>query len=347
MISSLLVSVLLLAVDAGAPARSGPILLVVNKETASLSFVDVRAGQEVAEVPLGGGPHEVAVSPDGRTAVVPDYTGGAGLHVVDVGARRRRSTIDLGPHGRPHGVRFLPGGRRVVMTSEGTASLVVVDLDAGRVERALDAGGGVHLVEVAPDGRTAWAVAIQDGVLCRVDLTGERPVRRVPLGAGSEALALLPERGEVWVGSNSEHVVRVVDARSLEVVATIECGLQPIRLAATPDGSRVLATLLLSGDVAVLDVERRAVVHRVKVSDAALEESAWKGRPVEEVRRLVRGSIAAGGARPIGVLIEPDGSHAWVAARGLGHVARLDLSSWAVVARVPTAEGPDGLAWVP
>jgi DNA-binding beta-propeller fold protein YncE len=84
-------------------------LIVLNKAEASASLLDATTGTVVATLPTGTGPHEVAVSPDGRWALVANYgagEGGRSLTVLDVPARRVERTIDLGDYRRLHGVAW-------------------------------------------------------------------------------------------------------------------------------------------------------------------------------------------------------------------------------------------------
>ena len=48
-------------------------LIVLNKSDDTAWLFDGATGEKRAEVPTGGAPHEVAVSPDGALAVVTDY----------------------------------------------------------------------------------------------------------------------------------------------------------------------------------------------------------------------------------------------------------------------------------
>jgi YVTN family beta-propeller protein len=84
------------SVQAQTPGR----LLVVNKAEASLSVVDLAQRKEIARIPTGDAPHEVAVSPDGQIAVVTNYgtraEPGNTLTVVDLGTLQPVATIDLG-----------------------------------------------------------------------------------------------------------------------------------------------------------------------------------------------------------------------------------------------------------
>ncbi|MGD2070291.1 MAG: hypothetical protein PVI57_16565, partial [Gemmatimonadota bacterium] len=112
------VVVLTIALASAAPASSqeGPpegltgTVVVVNKQGNDASFIDLATGTVVATAPTGEGPHELVVSPDGRTAVATDYDGGNSLTVFDVAGGRRLRTIDLAAFPRPHGISFMPGG---------------------------------------------------------------------------------------------------------------------------------------------------------------------------------------------------------------------------------------------
>ena len=322
------------------PTSADPTLLVANKEGASVWFLDPLTGESRARLPTRQGPHEVAVSPDDRIAAVANYgdrSDGHTLTIVDVARAEVVRTVDLSPHHRPHGLRFLDD-HRVVVSSETSGQLVEVDVREGRVIRAHDAGGDIHMVDLLPDGRIA-ATAIGGGALCIVDLSGETEPQVIDTGSGTEALAVRPGGREVWVGNNREHVVRIVDLELGEVTGEIECGLQPIRLAFTPDGKHALATCILTGDLVVLDADARRIRTRVLLADNSLRESDWRDKPEDELRAMFQDYLP-NGARPIGVLPSADGLEIFVANRGLEHVAVVSTSTWEVVRRLPAGRGP-------
>ncbi|MCA8976566.1 MAG: hypothetical protein KDC98_17730, partial [Planctomycetes bacterium] len=128
-----LLAALLLCDIAALPAQATCVdrLLVANKAAASVSLFDPATGEELAAVPTGEGPHEIAISPDGRTAVVTNYGArqpGRTLLVIDIRAATVRKTIELQhtvtPDGgepeqrpllRPHGCLFVTP-RQVLLT---------------------------------------------------------------------------------------------------------------------------------------------------------------------------------------------------------------------------------------
>ena len=48
-------------------------LIVANKAEATVSLIDLASGKVAATLPVGTGPHEVAVSPDGRLALIANF----------------------------------------------------------------------------------------------------------------------------------------------------------------------------------------------------------------------------------------------------------------------------------
>src|SRR5258706_7201450 len=99
---------------------TGPRLVVLNKEDATLVTVDPATGKILGTVPTGEGPHEVTVSADGKTAFVGNYGSaqapGSTISVVDLGAMKELRRFDVSPLRRPHGVFFMDG--KVYFTSE-------------------------------------------------------------------------------------------------------------------------------------------------------------------------------------------------------------------------------------
>src|SRR5215470_16404133 len=104
------------AVAASASAQAaGPrgTVVVSNMNDNTAMILDAASGRRLATLPTGEGPHEVAVSRDGRRAVVSNYgvrgKPGHTLTLIDVEKLDTVRTIDLHDYQRPHGMVFLPG----------------------------------------------------------------------------------------------------------------------------------------------------------------------------------------------------------------------------------------------
>jgi YVTN family beta-propeller protein len=97
-------------------------LVVANMNDNLATVLDVATGAVRATLPTGEGPHEVAVSHDGRWALASNYgvrgKPGRSITVIDVTRATVDRTISLDGYLRPHGMVFLPGDTVVAVTCE-------------------------------------------------------------------------------------------------------------------------------------------------------------------------------------------------------------------------------------
>ena len=323
------------------------VLIVLNKDEASAWIINPKTSDVLAKIKVGNGPHEAAVSPDGKIAVVCNYganrIGGDRLSVINIFNRKLIKTIDISPYTWPHGINFLPDGKHVLVTSESKGKLLKINIESSEIVTVFDIEMDLHMVDLSNNDNFAFTTSIRHGKLTRVDLKSSEIIS-VNTGRGTEAIGVHPTKDEVWVGNNQENQIKIVNAETMELIGNVECGLQPIRLTFTVDGKYVLVSNILSGDLAVIDSEKREVVKRISLGGFVLREEDWKGKTDEELQPYVQ-EIENEGAHPIGVIVGPDNKFAYVANHGLDHIAVIDLNSWEIVKRLPTGKGPDGMAF--
>jgi YVTN family beta-propeller protein len=337
---SALLAVLAAAAPAASPAPAAAgTLVVLNKSEASASLIDLATGSIVATVATGEGPHEVAVSPDGRRALATNYgtqaAPGSTLTLIDVESGKALRTIALGEHRRPHGVAWLPDGKRAAVTVEASRALLVVDADAGTVEAAIKTDQDVsHMVALGADGARAFVASIGSGSVTLVDLAARKVLATAPTGAGAEGIAVSPDGKEVWVTNRAADTVSVLDTAALRPLATLESKAFPIRVRFTPDGGQALVANARSGDVAVFDTKTRREVRRLR--------SDLKARPGGGAM-LTFGESAV----PVGIVVSPDGTRAFVAHTSADAIAVFDLVSGKAADVLRAGREPDGMAFSP
>ncbi len=318
------------------PTASTGTLIVLNKDGASASFIDRADGNELMRVDTGFGPHEVAVSPDGKIAVVGNYgqqQPGHTLTVIDISSQSIINTIDLKEYHRPHGIEFLPNGKRIVVTAEVEQKLLVVNIDSGEVEKAIDTNARAsHMVVLSPDAKRAYVSNIASSSLTVINLETATRIKTIETGQGSEGLDISPDGSEVWVGNRDADTISIVSTESLEVIDTLECAAFPIRLKFTPNGKRVLVSNARSGDVAVFDASTRSVIKRIEMA------KDWKPPSGQE-------DLFRQGPVPIGIIIPPDGKHAFVANTNVNLVTVIDLQKLEISGRLTAGARPDGLGY--
>jgi YVTN family beta-propeller protein len=309
------------AAGAGAPPLGG-VALVATQQSASATIVDV-ARQTATHVPVGNGPHEAAISPDGRWGVVTIYgtqTPGNQLAVLDLGARRVARTVDLGKFTRPHGAVFLPGSNDMLaLTSEATQRVVLVDIAKGSVVGDIPTGNELsHMLGITADGKRIYTANIRAGSISELDVGKRALARELAVSTQTEGVAVRPDGAEVWVGSNDAGTVSIVDTRSWRVVATVEGFAMPYRIGFSPDGSLAVVCDPKQNSVHIVDVAARKVVGSVEGLDS-----------------------------PRGVTVAPDNRTAFVTVADAPAVLAIDLVDRSVRAKVGVQSSPDGVAYSP
>ena len=300
------------------PVAAGPVLLVGNKGEDTVSFVDLGSGRELGRSPTGRMPHEIAISPDGRHAAVVAY-GAKTIDLFDVATRARLKTIDLSPNEGPHGIAWLKDGR-IVVTTERSQSLAVVDPVAGAVTASIETGQqGTHMVAVSEDRNIAFTANIGSGTVSVIDLAKGIKLRDLAVGGRPEGIALTPDDLTLWVGDLEGSRVQVFDAATYDKLGEVRTGGVPIRAAASTDGKWIVTSNLAAGGLTIIDAATRQHVRDVPVS----------------------GSQEAG---QVTILFSADGKLVYAAETGRDSIAEVDLATGSVLRRLPAGKNGDGLA---
>jgi YVTN family beta-propeller protein len=306
---------------AGLASAQSPLLLVLNKTEATMVVVDPATGNVLGRVPTGAGPHELAVSDDGRWAFASNYGAGPSpghtISMIDIASRKEIRRIDVAPLSRPHGLWF--AGGKLYFTSEADKKVARYDPAADKVDWQFETGqNATHMVMTSKDGRTIFTsnIASDSISVIRQGADGTWTQQVIGVGKGPEGLDLSPNGRELWTAHSRDGGVSVIDTATGKILHTFDIGTKRSnRIKLTPDGRFALVSDLDAGELVVLDAPARKVVKRLAI-----------GKMLE------------------GILI-PDNSRAFVAVTGEDYVAAIDLKTWQVTRKIATGGGPDGMAW--
>ncbi|MGJ8560993.1 MAG: beta-propeller fold lactonase family protein [Litorimonas sp.] len=297
----------------------GSLLLVGNKGEDTVSFIDLKSGEELARVSTSHGwPHEIAPSPDSTQAAVVNYQDHH-IDIFDLDSRTIVETIDLGEHTRPHGIKWLPDGR-IIASTEGNESIVEIALDR-TITGIKTHEAGTHMVEVSPDGTKAYTANLGAGSISLIDLNTDTLIKTAPAGAGTEGIDLTPDGTELWISNREANTVIVYNAATLDQIDSLEVGAFPIRLQISPNGRYAVTSNLQDGSLSVIDVKTRTLRRTIPLS----------GGP---------------STAQVTILFSDDGQYLYVAETGVDRVAEIDFKTGIVVRRLPAGRQGDGLALI-
>ena len=315
-------------------------LLALSKKDHTLAIVDPSTLQIRAKVSVGQDPHEVIASTDGTRAYVSIY-GGGGLHeldVIDLVALKALPSVDTRPFLGPHGLYF--EGGKLWLTVEGSKCVARFDPATSAFDWAMGTGQErTHMLYVTSDQKKVYTTNVASGtvsILTNAPMQGPGPggpppggpggpggssfhwtQTLIPVGRGSEGFDITPDGKRLWTVSSDDGAIYIVDLDAAKVEEKLDAKVFGAnRLQITPDGKWALISSLRNGDLVVYDVTARKEGHRIHIGTGAA-----------------------------GILIQPDGTRAFIGCTPDNYIAVVDLRTWQVTGHIDAGGNPDGLAW--
>lgn len=349
-------------------------LLVLNKGDNSLAIVDPISLKVVGRVPAGADPHEVVASADGKLAFISNYGSGHTLSVVDLVAQKALPAVELGAMHSPHGLAVADG--KIYFTAEGSKVIGRYDPASQVIDWVLGLGQNrTHMILVSPDAKRIFTSNVNSDTISLIEKSsspggpggprggfggpppgagpggppfeggppgpptgGPGDANRPPgppngppggfgqpdwsethiaVGHGPEGFDLSPDGKEIWAANSHDGTVSIIDVAKKAVAETLTIPTRfANRLKFTLDGKQVLISDLGSNDLVVVDASSRKEIKLIKL---------------------------AGGSA--GILMQPDGSRAYVAVGSDNGLTMIDLKTLEVAGHIETGPGPDGLGW--
>ena len=335
----------LLAATGSAHAAAGKVY-VADEGSNTVSIIDTTSLKTIGRVPVGQGPHNVQVAPDGKL-----------VWVTNNGEPARRNART------PDAKMSKSGG----MNMDGTAPGAVwaIDTVTDKVVAKIPVGMHPAHVVVAPDGRHAYVANGGDNSVSVVDTAAQSVIATIAVGAGPHGMRIRPDGQQAWVANLKGGAVSVIDTESRKQVAEIAVGKRPAQVGFTPDGSMGFVSLSGENRVALINPVSRKVIGKVAVGNVPIQVYATPdskfvlvanqgspGKPGTTVSVIdvagfkVVATIKTGtGAH--GVVIDRDGRRAYVTNTYANTVSVIDIGDRKVIATVPVGKSPNGISITP
>lgn len=207
----------------------------------------VRRNGKQRKVSLGGAPHDVKSG--GGRIVVANQTK-ARLNLVTPRGRFRRS---IALKADPHDLALRRGGRQAWVTLEGSDDLAVVRIHRPSKVRYVSTGKAPHDLLFAPDGKL-W-VSDWNGAIHIFSKRGRR-VKTIPLGIEAHHLDFTPDGRQAWITDHAAQRIFVVSTRRYKIRKRFDVQGAPHHIAITSDGDRAAVADHERGRIMVYNVNK-------------------------------------------------------------------------------------------
>src|SRR5579863_2078334 len=227
-------------------------LILIDKVGHHIRFYDPKNWTEISNIEVAVNPHDIALSPDHKTAYVPIY--GAGIYgrnpnpehtiaIIDLTTRIQTGSIDVSPYVAPHGIQVDSNGTLYV-SCDASRKLVIIDPKTKKITDAIDTEGTSHWIAVLPDASKAYAVNKNDRPFITViDLKARKIASRISVPNGTEGISASPDGKRVVALDYKDPVLHVIDTATDMIVDNITLD-QNMRAASrvrySPDGAHIV-----------------------------------------------------------------------------------------------------------
>ena len=313
----------------------------VNQDNDTITAIDARTLQKIAELAVYRRPESLALTPDGKLWVVhrDDYA----IAVVDPDAFVVERGFRLPYASQPAGIAVSPTGGAAYITLMAVGKLLALDPRTGTVVGEVDVGSRPRGVAVSHDGKDVYVTRFispdSGGEVVKVDAAAMKVATRILLKVDTEtedndqrarglpnylfSVALTPDGRQAWVPGKKDNVLRgkLRDGRDI----THDTTVRP--LAAVIDTQA--AQEIYANRIDLDDRSQPVHVEFSPYGNFAVLSLAGSNRvEVRDVNRPTQVFSAIGdvGAFPRGAVLAPDG-HLFVQAALSRNVLVYDLSA--------------------
>lgn len=306
---------------------TGPFLLVANQGDRDLSIIDPLSAKQVAvvaEEDVTG--HEVAASPDGRTAYVPIYgnsgvglpgTDGNHMLVIDLASRKIIGNVNFGHGVRPHCVVYDRANNLIYVTTELDNAVTIVDPHTLKVVGSVPTSQPQsHMLAISHNGSRGYTANVGPGTVSVLDMHGRKTIAVIPISATIQRISISPDDGLVFTSDQTKAQLAVIDAAANKLKTWVPLPAPGYGTASTKDGHWLLVAVPSMNKVAVVDLGSLKVVRTIDTPRSPQE-----------------------------ILMRPDGLVAYVSCNHDKQVAAIDLTQWKVQSLIDAGAAADGLAW--
>jgi DNA-binding beta-propeller fold protein YncE len=315
-----------LAADPNNPTGSNG-LIMIDKRGGFVRFFDPATLKEISSIKTENLPHELAISPDHKTAYVPFYGDGVygnnpkpdhRIAIIDLATRAITGTIDVSPHIAPHGLQVDADGM-LYASCDLSRKLLVIDPKAKKVRAAIDTAGTGHWAAVSPDGSKAYVANKDDKPFVTViDLKARKISGYVPMPKGTQGITMSPDGKQVIAIDFIDPKFYVIDTATDKIVDTFvveKNTIGPFRARYSQDGNTLITV-----------------------------NSTNKLANIFDLRARTQRTIAVG-QQAFGIAFSADGKTALVSNHGDGTISVIDIAEGKVVQTFTAGMGIETLSF--
>ena len=233
---------------------------ITNSSASSVSVINTDTKLVVATIPVGVGPVNPTFTPDGKFVYVAN-TGSKTISVIDTKTHEVK-TIQAG--GKPSGLAFLPGGKKLLVTLIGETAQIegfveIITIKTGEISTLVPVGKQPERVALSADGKRAYVAALTDGSISVVDVESMKVIKKIPVGKLPFNMLISPDGKLFYSGVVMTSKLVMINTQTLEKVDSISTPT-PNGLIFSKDFKSMYVTNVFAGTIQEISLETKKIV---------------------------------------------------------------------------------------
>jgi len=242
---------------------SGGVMYVENKDSNSISVVDLATNTIVRNIAVDEKLYNIKLSEDQLKLYIITADSDSGtilaLNTTDNEIMNEISTgvsvQDIATFNGTLYVGDVLGGRVLVMNTNGT------------LIGEIDIGSRPQYMEVRPDGEVLYVTRLGGGPILVVDLEQNVVIKEIDSGSRPRGLSFTNDGARLFVVNEESDTLSVIDTHKQEIIKTISVGDNPQYVVLNPDETLAYVTNMNSNTISIVDAQVVEVVNEIPVGN--------------------------------------------------------------------------------
>lgn len=215
----------------------------------TVSIIRVEDKSIIRRIDVPGVTHHVAVSPDGRLAVV-THPNNDSISAIDLKSYRVLRTVHTGP--LPNYAAFSPDSSHLYVSNAGNNTVSDIDVSNWIVSRNIIVGEGPEHLVLSLDGKQLYVNDANGGTVSVIDTSSDKVVKTIKIGAVLHGIDLSKDGQTLFVSVFGGNQVAAIDLATSRI-RTAPLAPEPYHLAVIRGTGQIYVTSASEPKIWVLD----------------------------------------------------------------------------------------------
>ena len=238
----------------GAQESAARQAFVANRNSNSVSVIDILTQTVTTEIPVGASPIDLALTPDASKVYVVNFDS-HDVSVIDAATLQVSTTIPVGLN--PRAITITADGRRAYVANSGSGedSVSVLNLSTDMLLTTLPVfRPRPSVLALSPDDTTLYVMGTQSRFVGLIDTTSNQ-VGRLETGEDPVAIDFSSDGQRAFVANQGANTVSILDTTTFppSKLQDVPVDEAPRSVAVSPDGAKVFVANFLANTITTFE----------------------------------------------------------------------------------------------